>query len=139
MIKFPPYQTTATVVMFIASIMTGIVAMTIFIAARLPSFKSLLVSLNFSASWPSLTKDLTSRTFVNASCTPEFRRSIFFCIASNRGNAIFNIMKIAKSSNGIITSSISTSCRFIRKAIIRPPTSIPGARNIRRRLIMITF
>ena len=50
MMIFPPYQTTASVVTFMANIITGIVAITIRSARRLLSFKSSFNLLNFSIS-----------------------------------------------------------------------------------------
>ena len=67
MMIFPPYHTTASVVKFMASIITGIVTMTIFIARRLLSFKSVFRFENFLISWSSLTKDFTTRTLVKVS------------------------------------------------------------------------
>ena len=67
MMIFPPYQTTASVVTFMANIITGIVAITIRSARRLLSFKSSFNLLNFSISWSSRTKDFTTRTFVRDS------------------------------------------------------------------------
>ena len=67
MMIFPPYQTTASVVTFMANIITGIVVITIRRARRLLSFKSSFNLLNFSISWSSRTKDFTTRTFVRDS------------------------------------------------------------------------
>ena len=50
MMIFPPYQTTASVVTFMANIITGIVVITIRRARRLLSFKSRFSLLNFSIS-----------------------------------------------------------------------------------------
>ena len=50
MMILPPYQTTARVVTFMANIMIGMVAMTIFMAFKLLSFKSWFMVWNFSSS-----------------------------------------------------------------------------------------
>ena len=85
MIRFPPYHTTAMVVTFIANVITGIVAMTSFMARRLLACRSVLARSNFSISCSSRTKDFTTRTLTRASWMPEFKASSFFCITVNRG------------------------------------------------------
>ena len=139
MMIFPPYHTTARVVMFMASIITGMVAMTIFMAFRLDSFKSWFISLNLSSSKSSRTKDLITRTLVSASWIPELRRSSFSCILVNLGNAVRSIRAMARLKSGMTTSMTTASLAFMMNAMIRAPTNMPGARSIRRSPIMITF
>ena len=139
MIRFPPYQTTARVVTFMANIITGMVAITIFNALIPLSLRSWLRPENFPISKSSRTKDLTTRTLVKDSWIPEFSRSSFFCMASNRGKAVFKISPMARERRGITTSRIAASLPFIIKAINNAPTNIPGARRAIFKPMVSTF
>ena len=135
----PPYHTTASVVMFMARVITGMVTITIFMASRLLFFKSWFISLNFSSSNSSRTKDLITRTLVSASWMPEFSWSSFFCMAVNLGNAVFSMTAMAAVSRGITTNMTTASLAFIIKAMIRAPMNMPGARMAIRSPIISTF
>ena len=94
---------------------------------------------NFSVSKSCRTKDFITRTFVIFSCIPELRLSSFFCIAPNRGNAVFNSNPINTASIGITNANISASSLLIEQAIIIPPISIPGERIAIIRSILTIF
>ncbi len=69
----------------------------------------------------------------------EFKASSFFCMASKRGKAVFIITIIRRIKIGITTSTTTESWAFIISAIISAPISIPGARSIMRRAMLIRF
>ena len=129
---FPASQTTASVVMLMASADTGIINCIIFNAEMLFSISSLLTAPNFWISWSSRTKDLMTRSFVMVSRTSMFSRSSCFCILVYRGEATRMMAAMAAASTGITMTNTFARSRFRAKDMASAPMSITGLRNIPR-------
>ena len=111
----------------------------IFMALMPASFRSRLARWNFSFSWVSRTKDLTTRTLVMFSCTVEFSPSIFSCIRENRGKPLEMMIPTTTSITGMLTRNTMDREGRMAIAMIRAAIIIPGARSASRSSILTKF
>ena len=87
---------------------------------------------NFSCSWSSRTKDLTTRMAERFSCTTRFTSSVRSWRLLNMGLTCLTIRPMSTSSRGIATRKTLESLRLMDTASTRAEMSITGARTSRR-------
>ena len=85
------------------SIMMGMLMTTMPKAFSALDFRSRFLLANFSRSWSSFTKDLTTRMPVRFSWTTRFSASVFSCMARKRGLALVRISTTDTISTGNAT------------------------------------
>ena len=136
---FEPSHNTIKVVIFINKVETGPIKIIVFIAFIPACFKLLFALRNLPVSWPSRTKDFTTRTLVTLSCTVEFKASILVCIRENRWNPKRMSPKMETIIRGTVMASTKERSGFKITAIIIPPIIIPGERRAIRRSIFTKF
>ncbi len=108
--------------------------------AEIPAdFNSAFAFWNFLISYSSLTKLFTTRILVKFSCTAELRVSIFFCMLEKREKPLPIINTCISNTMGMVTTKIKANLAWMMMAMIRPPTSIPGARRHMRNKILMKF
>ena len=137
--SLPPSHTTATLVRFMISIISGIIETMMRMADRPAFFKSPLAASNLSCSKSSRTKDFTTRTAVRFSWMSVFSASSFDCIRVNRGYAARITSACTISSSGSVTASTRARPGSISIVITSAPISIPGERRNMRSSMFTKF